>query len=287
MHEHHHDHAAPSFDSPEMVAHAELEGEVLADLVAEAVAVVSELCGRHGVEVRRVLDIGCGPGVGTCCLADRFGSARLVAVDGSALMLEHATARAERLGLAPRVETRRVDLPAGLETLGRADVIWASMVIHHLGDEVDALRRIRGLLEPGGLLAVLERAGPMRLVPEGEDLGRPGIWDRLDAAWAEWFADMRAGLPGATPSAGYAEMIAAAGFELVVDQVLTLELDAPWDERTRRFARQHLVRMQAQFEGLADAADLQALDTLIDEHTGLLARDDGRLRATRHLLIAR
>ncbi|MGH9039241.1 MAG: class I SAM-dependent methyltransferase [Acidimicrobiia bacterium] len=85
-------------------------------------------------------------------MAQRFGSASVVAVDGSATMLEHVTAHAERLGLAPGGDPL-VDLPASLETLGQTDVAWASMVLHHVGDEVTALRRIRGLLEPGELLA--------------------------------------------------------------------------------------------------------------------------------------
>jgi SAM-dependent methyltransferase len=292
MHRHDHDHETTTshdltFESPAMVDDAELEGDVLAGLVAQAISVVADLCGRNGVEVRHVLDIGCGPGVGTCDLARRFGSASVVAVDGSAAMLDRAAARADLLGLAPRVDLRQVGLPAGLGTLGRAQIIWASMVLHHVGDEVDALRRIRPLLAPGGLLAILERADLTRVMPDDEELGRPGVWDRLDAASAAWFTDMRAGLPGATLSANYPAMVAEAGLDLVVDQVLTVELDAPLDAPARRFARQHLLRTQAQLGHHADAADLAALDALIDEHEGVLGRSDVRLRASRQLLVAR
>jgi SAM-dependent methyltransferase len=293
MHQHSHPEADAShhldFESPTMAAFLELEGEVLAGLVAEATSMVAQLCEGHGVVVRRVLDIGCGPGVGTCCLAQRFDSARVVAVDGSAAMLDHATARAERLGLASRVETRIVELPAGLAELGPADIVWASMVLHHVGDEVAALRRIRGLLEPGGLLALVERAGPLRILPDDADLGLPGLWERLDAAWAAWFSDMRAELPGATTSADYPTMLQEAGLELVADEVLTLVLDAPLDARARRFAHGNLLRTRAQLAPHADAADLQALDMLVDEHAdeGILHRDDARLCASRHLYVAR
>jgi SAM-dependent methyltransferase len=284
----HHEHAATHhrvFESPSMAAFAELEGEVLAGLVTEATSMLAELCRSHGVEVRHVLDLGCGPGVGTCCLAQRFRSASVVAVDGSATMLERVAARAER----QRVETRLVELPSGLGALGRADVAWASMVLHHLGEEAAALRRIRELLEPGGLLAVVEGGDSWRFLPEDADLGRPGLWERLDAAWAAWFTDMRADLPGATTSADYPTMFEEAGFELVADEVLTLALDAPLDARAHRFAHRQLLRMRAQLGPHADADDLKALDVLIDENTdeGIMRRDDALLRASRHLFVGR
>lgn len=275
---HHHHHL--DFDSPEMAARAELEGEVLAGLVTDATATLAELCRRHGVEVRRILDLGCGPGVGTCVLAERFGAATVVAADGSATMLAHARARAERLGLADRVETRLVELPGGLATLGRADVAWASMALHHVGDEVDALRGIRDLLAPGGLLALVEHAGPVRILGEDPDLGRPGLWERLDAAWAAWFAGMRATLPGATESAGYPEMLQAAGFDVAADAMLTLAVDPPLDDQGRRFAHGQVSRAREHLQPYAALADLAALEGLLDE-------PEARIEVSRHLYVAR
>jgi SAM-dependent methyltransferase len=272
-----------------VAAYAELEGEVFLDVAVQAVAALAERCEQHGVEVHRVLDLGSGPGVGTCCLAQRFASATVVAVDGAAPMLARAADRAARLGLAPQVETRLVELPDGFEALGRAEVAWASMSLHHLGDEGTALARIRALLEPGGLFALVERGHVVRVLPEDVDLGRPGIWERLDAAAAAWFTAMRADLPGATPSAPYAAMLGAAGFEVLADEVLTLALDAPLDAQARQFAHRHLVRARPQLAGYADAADLDALDVLLDTDAedGVLRRADLTLRATRQFLLAR
>src|SRR3954452_16157097 len=157
MHDHrdHRDHpASVSFDSADAAAFAELEAEVLGGFVTTAGAVLAELCGREGVTVRRLLDIGCGPGVATCCLAQRFASARVVAVDGSPAMLERAGARAARLGLTERVEVRLAQLPEAIHTLGRADVVLASMVLHHVGDTAGALGAIGRLLQPRGVLAI-------------------------------------------------------------------------------------------------------------------------------------
>lgn len=283
-----HDHGV-AFESPEAAAFAELEAEVLSGLVDEAIAVLAEWCRREGVAVGRVIDLGCGPGVGTGRLAERFAEADVLAVDGSAAMLERLRARVERLGLGRRVEARQVELPGGFDRLGQADLVWASLVLHHVGDEVAALRQARGVLRPGGLLALIERPGPWRVLPEARDLGRPGIWARLDAARAAWFADMRAGLVGAVASAGYPEMLEAAGFDVLVDQELVLDFGPPLGAPARRLARDLVQRAQAQLARHADAADLEALGPLLDDEatSGLARRADARLRTSRHLYVAR
>jgi len=290
-HSHNHHGHAPhlDFESPQMAAYAELEAEVFIGLTAKAVAVLTQVCARDGVNVRRVLDIGSGPGVGTCSLAERFDPARVVAVDASATMLSYVTARAERLGLAARIETRRADLPDDFAILDAADVVWASMALHHIGDEAAALGEIRRLLRPGGHLALVEMGEPVRVVGHDADLGRPELWERLDAASVAWFADMRADLPGTTKSADYPTMIAAAGFELVAHELLTVVLDAPLDLRARQFAHRHLRQTQARLADHANAQDLEALDDLLDESSerSILHRDDIEMRASRHLYVAR
>ena len=285
-----------AFDSPEIAADTELEGEVFLDLLGRAVSVLAAACAASGIRVRRVLDLGCGPGVATCLLAEQFSGATVVAVDGSPAMLERATARARRLGVASRVETRLAEFPAGLGTLGPADVAWVSMALHHLGNESDALRLIRELLAPAGLLALVERADPLRPLL-GTDLGRPGIWDRLDSAWEAWFSDMRAGLPGATESDDYPTMLRAGGFEVLADEIITDVVAAPLDASARRVTQRYLQGIQERLAGFADAADLGALDLLTAESAdqsadesgahSVMRRDDVGLRATRHLYVAR
>jgi SAM-dependent methyltransferase len=191
-HSTHHPHAH-DFDWAAMVTLTEREAEVLGGVLEEATAAVARLAAGDGLEVRRIIDIGSGPGVGTCALAERFRAATVVAADGSAEMLESVTARAARAGLAERVTTRAIELPDGIASLGPADLVWASMVLHHLGDEAGALRGLRAQLEPGGLLALVEFGDPMRVVPDDVDLGRPGLWARLDEASAAWLRDLRAG----------------------------------------------------------------------------------------------
>lgn len=265
------------FDTPEMVTHAREEGEALLPLAEEALDLVAARAGT----VSYVLDVGAGPGVGTAALAARFPDASILAVDGSAAMVAAAGERFSRLGIDDRVSVRQGELPAVLDELAPADVVWASLVVHHVGDEVDALRRLGALLRPGGVLAVIERAGPVLATYEDPELGRPGIWARVEEAWSRWFDAMRHGLHGHAESADYGEMVVAAGLELVDDRVLSLDLPAPLAPTVERFARAHAARAVQELADTFDPADLAALAA---------AAKDAPLRevhATRRLLTAR
>ena len=165
---HGHDHGHVHIDEADweaFVAHTELEGELLLTFVTDSAHWIAELRGPDAPPVRRVLDIGSGPGVGTCELARLFPDAHVVAVDGSPAMLNRTTQRAAAHGLDRRITTHLAELPDGLDGLDPADVIWASMSLHHVGDETNTLRVLRDQLERSGLLAVAEVAEPMRVLP--------------------------------------------------------------------------------------------------------------------------
>ncbi len=276
------------WDAEATAVRAEMEGEVLAALVEQALDEVVVTCAGRNLNVRRVLDLGCGPGVATTLIAGRFPRANVVAADGSAAMLEHARARSRRFRVDQRVNTHRLELPAGLDTLDPADVVWASMVLHHVGNELAALRQIRTLLEPGGLLALVEHDGKTRVLPDDVDVGRTGLWERLDEAEEAWFRDMRTGLPDATESASHAKMLGDAGFHLLVDRMLEITLEPPLDDCARRFAHSFLQRTKTDLEPYANRSDLQSLDRLLDEESpdGILKREDAVLSTSRHLYVA-
>ena len=288
-HPHSGSHDAHDFDWDAMVAFAELDAEVLLPFLDEVTSTLAGIAADQGLDVRRILDVGSGAGVATCRLAERFGQATVVAADGSAEMLGNVAARAERLGLKDRVETRRIELPDGIGELGQADLVWMSMVLHHVGDEAAALRALRGRLEAGGLLALVEFGDPLRVVVDEDELGGPEVWQRLDAAGAVWMREMRSSLPGAAVSDDYAEMLAAAGFEVVIDRVVPIHFDAPLDDRARQLALGYLTRMREHVEPHADPADLAVLDRLVDEEdpAGILRRPDALLHLSRRLLVAR
>jgi ubiquinone/menaquinone biosynthesis C-methylase UbiE len=136
----------------EHVDRLEEEGERLLGVVSFAADWAAQL---HG-PVQRIIDVGSGPGVGTCELARRFPHAQVVAVDASEPMLQRAMQRARSQGVAGRVSTQVAALPDGLVGLPPADLVYASMVLHHAPDPEEALRAIRGVLDADGLLLVIE-----------------------------------------------------------------------------------------------------------------------------------
>ena len=289
MDPHAHSHHGNDFDWDAMVASAELDAEVLMPLLDEVTSALQEVARSDTLEIRRILDVGSGPGVVTCRLAERFGDATVMAVDGSSEMLASVTARAERLGVSDRVETRLVQLPVGIDDLGSADLVLVSMVLHHVGDEGAALRALQGRLRPGGLLALIEFGDPLRVLPEDAEVGDPEVWQRLDRASAAWIADLRAGPSGTPVSDDYPSMLAAAGFEVVIDRPVSMRLDPPLDHRGRELAVTYLARMRGHVEPYADPSDLAVLDRLVDEADpgGLWRRPDALLHISRHLFVAR
>lgn len=269
---HGHGHAA-AFDDERQVRRLEAEARLASGVHGAAVRV----CGEHlEGTAARVVDLGCGPGVVSLLLAQRFPSARVLAADGSAAMLARATALTREAGVGDRVETARVDLDGDLGALGPADLVWIAMALHHAADEARTVGAIRSLLRPGGWLCVLERAEPTT-VRLPDDLGRPGIWDRLDRAWAGL------GSHGADPGR-HAALLTAAGLEVVERRVLRDAVSAPDDAETRSFVHDRLSGSARALEGAADPADLDALRARIaDEDTPLAAG----VTFSRELLLAR
>ncbi|MDA0746316.1 MAG: class I SAM-dependent methyltransferase [bacterium] len=110
--------------------------------------------------VNRFLDLGCGDGILSAALLERFPGASGVLVDHSRPMLEAAQRRfAERGG---RVEIVEGDLSrkgwlTGLED-GGFDAVVSGFCIHHLTDRrKQALyKEVFGLLKPGGMFVNVE-----------------------------------------------------------------------------------------------------------------------------------
>jgi ubiquinone/menaquinone biosynthesis C-methylase UbiE len=103
-------------------------------------------------EDARVLDVGCGPGTITVDLAARVPGGEVVAIDAAPDIVAQARAEAGRRGQANvRFEVGDVyDL--GFDD-GTFDVVHAHQVMQHLSDPVAALREMRRVCRPGGLVA--------------------------------------------------------------------------------------------------------------------------------------
>ena len=289
-HPHHHgDVHLDEADWAEFAAQTELEGELLIGFVTATMDRVKELRGPDAPPIGRVLDIGCGPAVGSCELARLFPVAQVVALDGSPAMLSRATRRADELGLGGRIRTHLAELPAGLDGLEPVDLIWASMSLHHVGDGISLLRALHDLLTPAGLIAIAEIAEPMRVLPDQLDVGPPGLAQRLDHAGAEWFAALRRGLTDGVRSTDISSMLASAGFDVIESRIARERFDPPLSDRAREAVLGHLRRTQGQLSDVLDADDLRALEVLTDEDDprSVRHRPDVFVAASREIVIAR
>jgi ubiquinone/menaquinone biosynthesis C-methylase UbiE len=99
-----------------------------------------------------LVDFGCGNGAQTFRFLDHFE--QVTGVDVVAAELDAFTAESRRLGLEARVRTVLTDGGPLPLADGCADVVTSFTVLEHVGDERAALREMRRVLKPRGLLVV-------------------------------------------------------------------------------------------------------------------------------------
>lgn len=94
-----------------------------------------------------VVDLGCGNGVMSGVLAERFAGHRVVGVDASPAMLDKAR------GAAGYFKVDEADI-ASWEADGPVGCIYSNAALHWLGDHDTLFPRLAGMLSRGGTLAV-------------------------------------------------------------------------------------------------------------------------------------
>ncbi|MBG0851225.1 methyltransferase domain-containing protein [Streptomyces spinoverrucosus] len=123
----------------------------------------------------RILDIGCGPGTITADLAALVPDGHVTGVDRAPEILDRARATAMDRGLT------NVDFAvADVHALDFPDdtfcVVHAHQVLQHVGDPVQALREMKRVTRPGGLIAARDGDyAAMTWYP-----GSPGLDDWLE-----------------------------------------------------------------------------------------------------------
>jgi ubiquinone/menaquinone biosynthesis C-methylase UbiE len=204
----------------------------------------------------RVLDVGCGPGTISVDLARRVGpDGRVLGLDVAAEVVEQAEAHRAEAGVANASfatgDVYGLDLPDA-----SFDVVHAHQVLQHLTDPVAALRELRRVLVPGGLLAVRDSDyGAFTWAPADPGLDRwLALYHRLtERNGAE--ADAGRYLLGWVQAAGYADVVAGSStwtFATPADRAWWCGL---WADRVVASA----FAEQAVSAGLATTADLEAL----------------------------
>jgi tRNA (cmo5U34)-methyltransferase len=185
MHEWHAQEAAEEWDNG--------GGEQLATR-AEQQEILLALLAATPIGDGAVLDLGIGSGLVAEAVLDRRPDAHLVGVDFSEPMLELARRRLARFG------SRATALRGDLSKLDELELplvpyraAFSVQTMHHLSahDWVDAAKWTANLIEPGGLIIIVDR------VQIGEPLYRDWsvVWSRIDSrhqTYAEHLEELRA-----------------------------------------------------------------------------------------------
>jgi SAM-dependent methyltransferase len=95
----------------------------------------------------QVLDVGCGPGVLTAALVDRFGTPAVAAIDPSEPFVAATRAR------FPGLDVRQGVAEALPYPDGAFDAALAQLVVHFMSDPVAGLRDMGRVTRPGGVVA--------------------------------------------------------------------------------------------------------------------------------------
>ncbi len=103
-----------------------------------------------------VMDVGCGMGLFSIAAAKMVGDqGRVIAVDLQEKMLGVLRRRAERAGVADRIETHKCEQNR-LGVDAQADFALGFMMVHEVPDQGRLLGEIHTCLKPGGRLLVAE-----------------------------------------------------------------------------------------------------------------------------------
>jgi ubiquinone/menaquinone biosynthesis C-methylase UbiE len=197
----------------------------------------------------KIIDIGCGPGAQTLCLAS-LSQASILAVDSHRPFIEELTARAELLGYQDRIRTLvgdMRDLPFGPDSF---DCIWAEGSIYIIGVE-NGLRHWGHMLRNHGSIAFTEISWLKERVPsEATEFWTRNYPDMLDVKgnlvciarcgyrmkghfvlpqedwWKEYYGPISRKLPGLIEK--YANN--AAALEILQGEELELEIHRKYSD---------------------------------------------------------
>ena len=100
---------------------------------------------------RRAVDLGCGTGVHTELLADRYSE--VLGVDVSAPMLAVATAARQRPTIT-YVQRDLLTMDGAVD--GTFDAVFSAFVLHHVHPLEEGLRRVTELVQPGGHAVLID-----------------------------------------------------------------------------------------------------------------------------------
>ena len=222
----------------------------------------------------RVLDVGCGRGAATIAAAEAVGAGgHVTGIDLSPGMVEACRADIAGLGL-PHVDIQLMDASAPSLPAAGYDLVVSSLVVFFLPDPAAALTAWRGLLTPGGRLAI-STFGP-----------RDPVWDAVDATFRPYLPagmlDARTtGAAGPfSTDAGVEELVGAAGYTGVRTTSFDLEVTFTDVGEWQAFSRSHGQR--AMWDAIPDDAR-DTVKAAAGRHLEQARGTDGRIRLSQQV----
>jgi ubiquinone/menaquinone biosynthesis C-methylase UbiE len=226
----------------------------------------------------RVLDVGCGPATITADIADRVAPGLVTGIDASEEVI--ALARAEFAGVA-NLELRVDDVYHLAVEDASVDLVLAHQVLQHLSDPVAALRELRRVVAPDGVVAARDADfAAFAWYPEDPRLTRwMEIYHQVTARnGAQCDAGRR--LLSWALEAGFTRVETSSSNWTFADREGRAFWGGLWADRVRESAFAH----QALEYGLSDEAELAGVAEAFREWA---RRDDGTFLAVNGEVLAR
>ena len=130
-----------------------------------------------------ILDLGCGVGGQTLCLAEELASATILAIDTHAPSIDRLQEAIAERCLSHRVRAVVGDMASSGQPLESVDLIWSEGALYSIGLS-NALGVCRGLLRPGGYIAftdaIWRKEDPPPVVKASFDLDYPTMGSLKD-----------------------------------------------------------------------------------------------------------
>ncbi len=201
-----------------------------------------------------ILDVGCGPGSITGEFAKLATNGTVIGIDRTPEVIEQATDRFSATGAAFAVmDTYSLDFADD-----SFDIVHAHQVLQHLTDPVAALREMRRVARPGGIVAVRDADyGAMQWTPD----------NALVERWRQMYCDV-ARANGAEPyagrwvhvwaaQAGFTDITPTVGTWLFANEESTQWWGHSWAERVEHSSLAEQALAQS-FSDKAELADIAA-----------------------------
>jgi SAM-dependent methyltransferase len=148
------------------------------DLAAEWLPALPDVHARLAAGVpTRVLDVACGTGWSTICLARAYPNVAVTGIDLDSASIDQARRNATDSGMADRVRFEVSDA-AGAAAGSGYQLAMLFEALHDMGDPVGALRQVRSALADGAPLLVADERVAEKFVAPGDKV------ERLNYGWS-------------------------------------------------------------------------------------------------------